>query len=189
MGTRRSKMEPYLRIAITNLGAYNRGKLIYEWLDLPCSEECLAETIQGVLEYDPECCANGDEEIFISDTETNLEYSVGEYENISKLNTWMDELEDACGRSTYIDEVNAVLRACDGDMEYAIRVLDHGSYDCIEASSEEELGRALVENGNYGRIPDSLEYYIDYEAIGRDEDANANGGLYADLGYFINLTN
>ena len=29
----------YLRVALTNLGKYNEGELIFKWLDLPATEE------------------------------------------------------------------------------------------------------------------------------------------------------
>ena len=32
-----------LRIYLTNLGKYNEGELIGEWLDLPCTDEELEE--------------------------------------------------------------------------------------------------------------------------------------------------
>jgi len=31
-----------------------------------------------------------------------------------------------------------------------------------------ELAESFVEEGMYGEIPDAIQYYIDYEAIGRD---------------------
>jgi len=55
-----------IRVYLTNLGAYNRGKLMGKWIDLPMDEDELQEEIDSILEP-------MDEEYFITDFETDIE--------------------------------------------------------------------------------------------------------------------
>jgi hypothetical protein len=78
------------KIALTNLGKYNEGELVYKWLDLPFTEEELEETkeaigIDGVM-Y---------EEWFISDWESDIDgLEIGEYEDIEALNETIEAYEN-----------------------------------------------------------------------------------------------
>lgn len=76
-----------IKIALTNLGKYNEGELVYKWVELPASEEELTAALEeiGVNEQY--------EEFFISDYEAPLGIEVGEYENIEKLNEFAELLE------------------------------------------------------------------------------------------------
>lgn len=68
-----------MKIFLTNLGKYNEGELIGEWVELPVSKEELKKVFERIginEEY---------EEYFITDYECDL-YEVGEYENIDKQN-------------------------------------------------------------------------------------------------------
>ena len=72
-------------VFITNLGKYNEGELVGEWVSLPCDDlDAVYERIGIDEEY---------EEAFITDFETDFNYSVGEYESIEDLNECAEELE------------------------------------------------------------------------------------------------
>ena len=45
---------------------------------------------------------------------------------------------------------------------------DHHWIDVYQVSSMHELAEQFVEEGLYGDIPESLQYYIDFDAIARD---------------------
>lgn len=45
---------------------------------------------------------------------------------------------------------------------------DHYGIDIYHTTNMRELAEQFVEEGLYGDIPDSLQYYIDYDAIARD---------------------
>jgi len=75
-----------IRIALTNLGKYNEGKLTYAWLSLPATDEEIAESLREInvapnTEY---------EEHFISEYEAPFE--IGEYESINTLNEIAEQL-------------------------------------------------------------------------------------------------
>jgi Antirestriction protein (ArdA) len=76
-----------IRIALTNLGKYNEGELVYTWLELPATDEDIQEALEKIgidgVRY---------EEYFISDYEAPFE--IGEYENIDKLNYIADRIEE-----------------------------------------------------------------------------------------------
>lgn len=75
-----------LNIYITNLGKYNEGELMGEWVALPCDDlEAVYERIGINEEY---------EEMFITDYESDFDgLQIGEYDNIEDLNEWAEELE------------------------------------------------------------------------------------------------
>ena len=76
-----------LNIYLTNLGKYNEGELIGEWVELPVSQEELQKVFERIginEEY---------EEYFITDYECDF-YQVGEYENLNSLNEMAEQLED-----------------------------------------------------------------------------------------------
>lgn len=80
-------MEDNIRILITNLGAYNEGNLLYDWLTLPFDEEDLQNALDNIG-------IDGEqyEEYFISDYEAP--FSIGEYDNIDRLNEVAEALQD-----------------------------------------------------------------------------------------------
>ena len=128
-----------INIAVTNLAAYNEGRLIYKWLALPADENTIREAYKSIgCDLDDENAP----ESFISDYETTdeaaeLNLSVGEYENVWELN----------------------------DLAERIAVLNLTFY---EGYTMEDLAEELVEEGVFGDIPESIACYIDYEAIARD---------------------
>jgi antirestriction protein len=154
------------RIFLTNLGAYNRGELIGDWIDLPMDEDELQIKLQEILNAGGE--ENNDEESFITDFENDYDYKVGEYENLMELNELAQDLEDLVNNLDENIVKAAIQNFC--DIHEAIEALEKGdfSYAC-DIDDEEDLGNYVVDEGLFGiDIPDQLKNYIDYEAIGRD---------------------
>ncbi len=154
----------YLRVALTNLGKYNEGELIFKWLELPATEEEIEEAFKiiGVeenTEYD---------EYFITDYETDIPgLKVGEYEDLSSLNEQMDELSYLDDYE--IEELEAIMEVNGGSLEEAMEIHQRGSFTYYSGiDSFSELAEMFVNEGCYGTIPEHLQNYIDYEAIGRD---------------------
>ena len=76
-----------MNIYLTNLGKYNEGQLIGEWVELPVSKEELQKVFERIginEEY---------EEYFITDYECNF-YKISEYENIDILTEIAEKLEE-----------------------------------------------------------------------------------------------
>lgn len=149
-----------MRIYLTNLGKYNEGHLIGEWVDLPISNEELQKVLDRIginEEY---------EEYFITDYETDLEgIEIGEYSNLDDLNEMAETLESLDNDEKEV--VDAIMS--EGyNLEEAIEKKD----DCIvycDCSDMEDVAREYAEQtGLLNSIPENLQSYFDFEAYGRD---------------------
>lgn len=141
-----------LNIYITNLGKYNEGELMGEWVALPCNDlESVYERIGINEEY---------EEMFITDYESDFEgLQIGEYDNIEDLNEWAEELE-----AVDADVVAAILEAEGGSLEDAISRAD----DVIFYPGMTLLDVAYELVDECYDLPEIAQRYFDYEAFARD---------------------
>ena len=166
-----------LKIALTNLGKYTEGCLIYKWLALPATEDEIEEAKEeiGINEQY--------EEWFITDYETDIEgLKVGEYEDLEALNELAERYENLHKYDQ--DIVQAIIEGEGYDLEEALDVLESGNYSFYpDVNGEKDLGYYVVDEGLFGvEIPDSLQAYIDYESIGRDWRING-AGSFTSKGY------
>lgn len=154
---------PYIRIFITNLGKYNEGDLVGEWVDLPVDDlDAVLERIGINEQY---------EEYFITDYETNIpKLEISEYTNIDELNELASKIVDMNEGQILI--MGAYLYE-GNDIEYAVEHCDDGSiyYDCY---SDQDLGYQIVDmvGGTDQLDKDTLEMYFDYDGYGRDAKIN-----------------
>ena len=141
-------------IYLTNLGKYNEGILIGEWLALPATEEEIEETKKriGINKHY--------EEFFITDYECDY-MEIGEFDNLKELNEKAEFFE-----KLYYKNIFKALCNYYG-FEEAKELMLSGDYsvwnNCTTATEVAEL---YVEE-NY-QIPENLRCYFDYEALGRD---------------------
>lgn len=153
-----------LRIALTNLGKYNEGYLIYKWLDLPATKEEIKEAKEAIginEQY---------EEWFITDYETDIEgLKVGEYEDLEALNELAERYENL--EDYEQDAVTAVIEANRCDLEEALDIVERGAYTLYGGcDSLEDLAQQLFDDGCFGdtKAMGNLANYIDFERLGRD---------------------
>ena len=147
-----------LNIALTNLGKYNEGFLVYKWLSLPATDEEIKNTLKEIG-IGPEY-----EEYFISDYETDTGLEIGEYDNLEELNEKAARLEELT--ETEKEIITALLS--DGfTFDDALDKLDDVIYydDCHDMA---DVARYETEELGIHEIPEWLANYIDYEAMGRD---------------------
>lgn len=161
---------------ITNLGKYNEGELMGEWVDFPISEDELNELYKRIgmnyIDEDGHEVITGYEEIFFTDWETDFKNNFGEYENIEALNElaekmedWDEDLFNACSELWSIDEI--LNNGADDYYLYSDITTDYDlGYYWIEESGCYDLS-------NLG----ALSNYINYEAFGRDVRLESNGGF------------
>lgn len=168
-----------IKIALTNLGKYNEGELVYQWLTLPATEEEIEETKEAIginEEY---------EEWFITDYETEIpEFKVREFDSLERLNEQAEAWENL---EEYQQEaVGALLEA--GllyTLAEAIESVESGDYSFYShMTNERELGEYVIDEGFFGEVPKNLINYLDYEAIGRDWQLN-EGGCFVSGGYIV----
>lgn len=176
-----------LKIALTNLGAYNEGVLRFVWLDLPCTFAAYVDALEAIgidgVRY---------EEVFVSDIDTDiagLSGYIGEYPDIEALNWLAGRLEMMA--EWEIRHFEALLEAgehTDGimaliDLTEEAHTGDNSSF-IPGVTDDDDLGRYwLEESGCYDlRSMGTLSSYIDFEAFGRDVRLE-EGGVYTDDGY------
>jgi hypothetical protein len=82
-----------IKIALTNLGQYNEGLLNFTWLELPATEEEIAEAMKKIDIGAKRPDGGVYEEFFITDYECDF-LNVGEYDNIDELNETAEALDD-----------------------------------------------------------------------------------------------
>jgi len=167
---------------VTNLGKYNEGDLCGEYLKLPATKEDIKALlsrigIDGVL-Y---------EEFFITDYATDVDglcRYLGEYESIDELNYLASMLSDLYDYELEKFEAAVAYGDRSGCVQDLINLAQN--MDCYEfypdVDDEDELGRYLIEELEYEKIPERLEPYFDYEAYGRDFSVN-EGGEFVQGGY------
>lgn len=109
--------------------------------------------------------------VYVSDVDSDFGMKI-------EGNFLIEELEDIVGKLNEIDneeEFKALMEYL-GDFEEAYSTWEAGDFSYYpDVKSREELGQYVVDEGLWGEIPENLINYIDYEAIGRDIDLNANG--------------
>ena len=150
-----------LRIYLTNLGKYNEGELLGEWVELPVSQDELKEVFKriGINEQY--------EEYFITDYECDF-YEVGEYENLDTLNEIAEKLNELEEEESTV--AKALMSECGYTLDEAIEKVNNGDYriysDCNDMT---DVAYEVVEECGYlNNVPENVARYFDYEAFGRD---------------------
>jgi antirestriction protein len=148
-------------IYIADLSAYNNGRLHGVWVDATDGLNEISDQVKAMLKASPEPMA---EEYAIHDYEGFGSYKVSEYEG----------LEEVHGIAVFIEEHGAlgaeVLDYACGDMEQAEKSLTesyNGEYKSVADFSEQ-----LTEDTS--SVPEHLQYYIDYEKMGRDMELSGD---------------
>ena len=142
---------------ITNLGKYNEGDLVGEWISFPIDEDELQAVYNriGINEYY--------EEYFFTDWQQSEDiFNLGEYVNVDEVNEAaervqelddyeLETLEAVCeanGRLNIWDEINI-----DNYQYYSGQTLEDVAYDLVHDCYD---------------LPEFAERYFDYEAFARD---------------------
>lgn len=150
-----------INIFITNLGKYNEGELIGEWVMLQISEEELKKVCERIG-------INEDyEEYFITDYECDF-MKIGEYESISSLNEIAEKISEL-DEDEY-EVAKALISECSYTIDEAIEKVNNGDYiiyyDCNDIT---DVAYQVVEECGYlNNVPDTVVRYFDYESFGRD---------------------
>ncbi|WP_418540952.1 antirestriction protein ArdA [Hominenteromicrobium sp.] len=172
---------------ITNLGKYNEGELVGEWVKFPTTAEELKEVFKRIGIGQKDDFGQPYEEWFITDYDCYVDglYSkLGEYENLDELNYLASKL-DEMSESEYA-QFQAGMEMGDhcGSLQEIINLTEN--LDCYEVYPDihdyDDLGRYYIEELDVMQVPEHLHNYIDYEAYGRDVALEENG-TFTDQGY------
>jgi len=143
-----------IKIYVACLAAYNNGILHGRWIDATLGEDHIWEHIKAML---AESLIPGAEEHAIHDHEGFEGVSISEYMGIAEV----AEL------AAFIDEHGTIagkLVGHFGDLEEAKEALEDRY--CGVHSSVADFAQEITEETT--QIPQSLQYYIDYERMARD---------------------
>ena len=178
---------------VTNLGKYNEGQLVGEWVKFPTTEEEMQKVFERIGIGSTDEFGQPYEEWFITDYECPVHgvYDMlSEYESLDKLNylasridemdKWEQEkfvaiMESGCDEVSDIDDLINLTYNLD-------------CYDFIpDIHDESDLGYYYVHDaGIYSEKElGPLANYIDYERFGRDI-AMDESGKFTDEGYIRN---
>ena len=172
---------------ITNLGKYNEGALVGEWVKFPTTAEELKKVFERIGIGAKDDFGQTCEEWFITDYDCYVDglYDLlGEYANLDELNYLASKLDDM-SQDEY-ERFQAAMEIGDhtGSIQELINLTEN--LDCYDVYPDihdhDDLGRYYIEELDAMQVPEHLRNYIDYEAYGRDI-ALEESGQFTDLGY------
>lgn len=166
---------------ITNLGKYNEGELVGEWVSFPIDDDEFNQILTRIG-IGPHY-----EEWFVTDYDCNLNgfngQELGEYPSFEALQNFGELVAN-------IDDEEAVSNAYEvtSDLNEALEGLENGDIKYYSGVSNwDDWGHYMIDNF-YGDVSvlglDVIERYFDYAALGRDlsldnwGDDNVSAGEY-----------
>ena len=154
-----AKLTHPIRIYVACLAAYNSGHLHGSWIDALQGEAHIWEQTQAMLKASPETEAE--------------EWAIHDYEGFEGVNlSEYASFETVAAIAEFIEEHGTLggklISHYGGDLEDAKKRMEDylGEY-----SSLEDYAREFTQDCG-PEIPESLSYYIDYAAMGRDMEIN-----------------
>ena len=172
---------------ITNLGKYNEGELVGEWVKFPTTAEELKEVFKRIGIGQRDDFGQPYEEWFITDYDCYVDglYSkLGEYENLDELNYLASKLDEMSDSEYAQFQAGMEMGDHCGSLQEIINLTEN--LDCYEVyphiADYDDLGRYYIEELEVMQVPEHLQNYIDYEAYGRDVAMDENGS-FTDQGY------
>ena len=167
---------------ITNLGKYNEGALVGEWVKFPTTAEELQKVFERIGIGSKDDFGHPYEEWFITDYDCyvdGLYEMLGEYENLDELNYLASKLEELDDHD--YEHFQAAMQVSDytGSVKDLINLIDNlDKYEIYPGVDDySDLGRYYIDEVGVMEIPEHLANYIDYEAYGRDVAIDEMGHL------------
>ncbi len=172
---------------ITNLGKYNEGELVGEWVKFPTTAEEMKEVFKRIGIGQRDDFGQPYEEWFITDYDCyvdGLYDKLGEYESLDELNYLASKLEEMSDSEYAQFQAGMEMGDHCGSLQEIINLTEN--LDCYEIypniEDYDDLGRYYIEELDAMQVPEHLQNYIDYEAYGRDVAMDENGS-FTDQGY------
>jgi len=150
-----------IKIYVACLASYNNAILHGRWVDATQDMDDIWNDVNQMLKDSPEDNA---EEFAIHDYEGFGNYQVSEYEGLESANQVALFIEE------HGDIAGDLLAHFGDDIDDATKAIEEGYSGCY--SSLADYAEELTEST--GDIPQHLQFYIDYERMGRDMELNGN---------------
>lgn len=155
-------MSEDIRIYVADLAAYNNGFLHGVWIDATEDLDAIWNQINTMLKASP--IEEKAEEYAIHDYEGFGSYSVGEYSGIEELHQVASFIEE-------FPEIGSdVLANFNDDIDEARKAIEENYNGCHESVAD--FAQQLTEDTS--DIPKHLEFYIDYDRMGRDMEMSGD---------------
>ncbi|WP_275076344.1 antirestriction protein ArdA [Providencia rettgeri] len=173
-----------ISVFITNLGKYNEGELVGQWIELPATskeiEHCLARIGIDGIRY---------EEYFLTDYVSSIDglsSCISEYSLLGELNALATELTMLSPDEIDLYQAAIEIGSSANSIHDLIHLADNlDSFQQLEGvNNEYDLGYYwLEESGCYDLAQlGHLSHYFDYERFGRDVCLE-QGGIFHSGGY------
>ena len=160
-----------IRGYVANLGRYNEGQLIGEWVTFPVDEEEWNEVLEHIgISSEPDENGRIYEEYFFADWDCGCDFGFGEYEDVERVNEIAERVDNL---NSYEEEALEAMIDDGFGPEEALSGIINGDvlmyFDCY--TMEDVAYRVIEETGMLANVDDSIAGYFDYEKYGRDLDA------------------
>lgn len=133
----------------------NPIKQMHQMLNLPMEEEDVYQIIEKFGDYT------------ITEYDCELGHiSLNKDINLDSLNELVKEIADLAPYEKR--ELSSILEAGYLDLENAFTMFEEKTYVFYPEMTLTDVAEELVSEGMFGEIPESIMFYIDYEAIARD---------------------
>ncbi len=148
-------MSNEIRIYVACLAAYNSGHLHGVWIDATDDLDSIWEQVHAML---ASSLVEDAEEYAIHDYEGFGGYGLSEHQGIESTHEIASFIEE------HPDFAGELLSHFGGSLDDARKAAEECYTGCY--TSLEDYARELTEQT--GEVPEKLEFYIDYERMGRD---------------------
>lgn len=160
-----------IRGYVANLGRYNEGQLIGEWVTFPVDEEEWGEVLQRMgISDEPDENGIIYEECFFADWDCDCDFGFGECEDVERVN---EIAEDVDRLNSFEEEaLEAMIDDGFGPEEALSEIINGGVlmyFDCY--TMEDVAYRVVEESGMLAGVDDTIARYFNCEQYGRDLDA------------------
>ena len=176
-----------IKVSLANLGKYNEGKLISEWLELPASHNKINSTLKKIG-----IDGKTYEEYFIVDYEfsKNIKFDIPEHSSVLQLNEIAKELKSLNEIELYGVQAYIELYGSDIDnVTDAIEFAKSGDYNILhDCKSMIDVAHYYIDEADIYNLPEIAKTYFDYESFARDLEIEGNF-IFVDGGVCVELLN
>lgn len=173
---------------IANLGIYNDGRLVGEWVKFPTTAEKMRQTLRNIGIGKKHNCNQAYDNWFVFDDVSNLDVLEGLLNsNINEMNYLASKLNDM-SEDEY-QKFRAAVKMGDhtGSIQELINLTNN--LDCYDIypyiHDYDDLGRRRFEEADDIQLPDDLLFYINYDLYGCDIALKEKGQI-THMGYMRN---
>lgn len=176
-----------IKVALTNLGKYNEGELVYTWLELPASDEEIEEALDEIgidgEEY---------EEYFITDYEFDgeIRFDIREYSSLSQLNEIAEKLDELDDEELYA--IQAYMEMYGSNVDFvldAIKFTKDGNFHILyNCNNIEDVAYYYINESGIYDLPEIAKTYFNYKAFGRDLEIEGSF-IFLDNGVCVEFFN